>query len=162
MVTRMTKQPKEAKPLFTLSHRGSYNSPLLIVFSGLFMNFVLSLFVCLWFFVPLENFHSNGDVTIAGEGLQILNHVRNSWPYWVMISTNQITLPRRRRSGLERLPHKRKVGWSNPSRARLKRDTTQNNFFVFMQCPLHSYVQFSQVLCSTSNPFTATAIILCW
>ena len=35
------------------------------------------LFVCLEFFVLLENF---GDVTIAGEGLQILTYARHSWP----------------------------------------------------------------------------------
>ena len=43
---------------------------------------VLSLFVCLWFYVPLENFHSYmyEDVTITGEGLQILTYARHSWP----------------------------------------------------------------------------------
>ena len=30
--------------------------------------------------VPLENFHSYGDVTIAGEGLQILTYAQHSWP----------------------------------------------------------------------------------
>ena len=34
----------------------------------------------LGFFVPLENFHSFGDVTIAGERLQIMTYARNSWP----------------------------------------------------------------------------------
>ena len=38
------------------------------------------LFVCLEFIVPLENFHSYGDATIAGEGLQILTYARHSWP----------------------------------------------------------------------------------
>ena len=36
-------------------------------------------FVCLWFYVPLENF-SYRDVTIAGEGLQSLTCARHSWP----------------------------------------------------------------------------------
>ena len=38
------------------------------------------MFVCLWFIVPLEIFHSNGDVTITGEGLQFSTYARNSWP----------------------------------------------------------------------------------
>ena len=38
------------------------------------------LFACLGFFVPLENFHSYGDVTITGEGLQILTYARHLWP----------------------------------------------------------------------------------
>ena len=37
------------------------------------------LFVCLELIVPLENFHSNGDVTITGEWLQILTCARHSW-----------------------------------------------------------------------------------
>ena len=32
------------------------------------------LFVCLKFFVPLDNFHSFGNITITGEGLQVLTH----------------------------------------------------------------------------------------
>ena len=37
--------------------------------------------VCLEFIVPLERiFHSYGDVTIAGEGLQILTYAWRSWP----------------------------------------------------------------------------------
>ena len=40
----------------------------------------VSKFVCLVeCIVPLENFHSYGDVTIAGEGLQILTNARHSW-----------------------------------------------------------------------------------
>ena len=31
------------------------------------------------FFIPLEDFHSFGDVTIAGEGLQILTFARHIW-----------------------------------------------------------------------------------
>ena len=38
------------------------------------------LFVCFVFFVPLQNFHSYGDVNIAGEGLQILTYARHLWP----------------------------------------------------------------------------------
>ena len=39
------------------------------------------LFVCFFvFFVPLSSFHSFGDITIAGEGLQILIHARHLWP----------------------------------------------------------------------------------
>ena len=40
------------------------------------------LFVCLGFYVPFENFSLNiyGDITIAGEGLQILTYARHSWP----------------------------------------------------------------------------------
>ena len=37
-------------------------------------------FVCLGFIVPLENFHSYGDVTITCEGLQILTYGRHAWP----------------------------------------------------------------------------------
>ena len=37
------------------------------------------LFVCLGFIVLLKNFHSYGDVTSAGEGLQILTYARHSW-----------------------------------------------------------------------------------
>ena len=33
------------------------------------------LFVCLECIVPLESFHSYGDVTIAGEGPQILTYM---------------------------------------------------------------------------------------
>ena len=36
--------------------------------------------VCFEFFVPLENFHSFGEVTIAVEGLQILTFARHFWP----------------------------------------------------------------------------------
>ena len=36
------------------------------------------LFICLGFFVHSRIFHSYGDVTIAGEGLQIF--ARHSWP----------------------------------------------------------------------------------
>ena len=38
----------------------------------------VTLFVYLKFVVPLENFHSYGDVAIAGEGLQILTYARHS------------------------------------------------------------------------------------
>ena len=44
------------------------------------------LFVCLCFFVPLVNFQSYGDVTIAGERLQILTCDRHSWPLCSEIS----------------------------------------------------------------------------
>ena len=33
----------------------------------------------LWFFVPLGHFHSYVDVTIAGQGPQILTYVGHSW-----------------------------------------------------------------------------------
>ena len=37
--------------------------------------------VCLWFFRPTRKiFHSCEDVTIAGEGLQLLTYARHSWP----------------------------------------------------------------------------------
>ena len=35
---------------------------------------------CLRFFVPLKNFHLCGDITITGEGLQILTYTWHSWP----------------------------------------------------------------------------------
>ena len=41
--------------------------------------FFVCFFVCLEFIVPLKNLHSYGDVTIAGEGLQILTYARHSW-----------------------------------------------------------------------------------
>ena len=37
------------------------------------------LFVCMGFIAPLENFHSYWDVTITGEGLQILTYAQRSW-----------------------------------------------------------------------------------
>ena len=37
------------------------------------------LFVYLEFIVPLKIFHSYGNVTIAGEGLQILTYARHTW-----------------------------------------------------------------------------------
>ena len=41
-------------------------------------------FVCLFVYLGLSShlriFHSYGDVTIAGEGLQILTYARHSWP----------------------------------------------------------------------------------
>ena len=40
----------------------------------------LYFFVCFGFCVPLDIFHSYGDVTIADEGLQILTYTRHSWP----------------------------------------------------------------------------------
>ena len=44
-------------------------------------NFKFYLLVCLfvWFFSHSRIFHSYGDVTIAGEGLQILNYARHLW-----------------------------------------------------------------------------------
>ena len=38
------------------------------------------LFVLGGFHVPLESFHSYGDVNITSEGLQILTYARHSWP----------------------------------------------------------------------------------
>ena len=35
---------------------------------------------CLGVFVPIENFHSYGDVTITGEGLQCLTYAWHLWP----------------------------------------------------------------------------------
>ena len=37
------------------------------------------MFICLEFFVPFENFPLIGDVTIAGEELQILTFARHLW-----------------------------------------------------------------------------------
>ena len=42
--------------------------------------FVSFLFVFLFFLSHSKIFHSYGDVTIAGEGLQIFTYVRHSWP----------------------------------------------------------------------------------
>ena len=47
------------------------------------MIFLLGLFVCLFIWVFSSHsriFHLYGDVTITGEGLQILTHARRSWP----------------------------------------------------------------------------------
>ena len=44
------------------------------------LSFILCLFVCFWFFVPIENFSLIWKVTIAGEGLQSLTYFRHSWP----------------------------------------------------------------------------------
>ena len=43
------------------------------------INEYFGLFVRLWFYVPLEKFHSYGDVTITDGGLQILTYTRHSW-----------------------------------------------------------------------------------
>ena len=40
--------------------------------------YIVCLFV--WYLSSLRIFHSYGDVTIAGEGLQIWTYVRHSWP----------------------------------------------------------------------------------
>ena len=42
--------------------------------------FLFVLIVCFEVFIPLEIFHSYGDVTMTGEGLQILTDARHSWP----------------------------------------------------------------------------------
>ena len=62
---------------------GFYSLVHLGVLSFLFYNtyMYVCMFVCLFvFYFPLENFHSYGDVTITGEGLQILTHARHLWP----------------------------------------------------------------------------------
>ena len=41
--------------------------------------FVFVLVLCFGFSFHSRNFHSYGDVTIAGEGLQILTYARHSW-----------------------------------------------------------------------------------
>ena len=38
-------------------------------------------FVCFIFFVPLENFSLLRDVTMTGEGLQILTYARHLWAF---------------------------------------------------------------------------------
>ena len=44
--------------------------------------YFICLFVCMGLIVQLERiFHSYGDVTITGEGLQILTYARHSWPF---------------------------------------------------------------------------------
>ena len=40
----------------------------------------MGLFACLWFFVDSRIFHSYGDVTSTGEGLQILTYARHLGP----------------------------------------------------------------------------------
>ena len=54
----------------------------LIKICMLFVFVIYFLFVCLGFkiFVPLENFHSFGDVVITDKGLKILTYTRHSWP----------------------------------------------------------------------------------
>ena len=42
--------------------------------------YMYSILVCLGFIVPLENLYSYRDVTITGDGLQILTNPRHSWP----------------------------------------------------------------------------------
>ena len=58
-----------------LSKKGAWTWCICYSFSYSF-----KLFICLCFFVQLENFFSYGDVTIAGQGLHILTCVRHSWP----------------------------------------------------------------------------------
>ena len=64
---------------FPLNWRLWYQ-PHLLWYGPTLYNGHLPVFLCLRFIVPLKNFHSYGDVTITGEGLQILNHARHSWP----------------------------------------------------------------------------------
>ena len=44
------------------------------------LSVVVCLFVCLGFSSHSRIFHSYGDVTFAGEGLQTLTYARHSWP----------------------------------------------------------------------------------
>ena len=59
---------------YNTTTRGGYTSSYLII--------IVCLFDRGWsgFIVQLENFHSYGDDTITGEGLQILTYARHSWP----------------------------------------------------------------------------------
>ena len=48
---------------------------------GIFVFDIVCLSICLFgVYRPTRDFHSFGDVTIAGEGLQILTYDRLSWP----------------------------------------------------------------------------------
>ena len=46
----------------------------------IFLNIVSRLFACVWIYVHSRIFHSYGDVTFTGEGLQILTYARHLWP----------------------------------------------------------------------------------
>ena len=46
---------------------------------SIFIVFVC-LFICLEIYRPTEEFFTYGDVTMTGEGLQILTYARHSWP----------------------------------------------------------------------------------
>ena len=60
-----------------LSPISSYkNTSELIIFLSAY-ELAFCLFVCVEFFVPLKNFHSYGDVTIADEELQILTYAQH-------------------------------------------------------------------------------------
>ena len=66
-----------------LQRNNQYLSRLLSTVSSLYILFYRSfvcLFVCLGSSVPFENFHSFGNITITGEGLQIFTCSRQSWP----------------------------------------------------------------------------------
>ena len=69
------RQLQRSDYIHVLSKKGAWTWCICYPFSYSF-----KLIVCLWFFVPLENFFSYGDVAIAGEGLHILTCVRHSWP----------------------------------------------------------------------------------
>ena len=45
------------------------------------------LFICclFWVFRPTQEFFTHGDVTITGEGLQMLIFARHLWPRAVMV-----------------------------------------------------------------------------
>ena len=56
----------------------------IIMMTAWHISYICFLFVCLFVYLGLSShlriFHSYGDVTIAGEGLQILTYARHSWP----------------------------------------------------------------------------------
>ena len=56
----------------------------IIMMTAWHISYICFLFVCLFVYLGLSShlriFHSYGDVTIAGEGLQISTFARHSWP----------------------------------------------------------------------------------
>ena len=69
VLTRLSRQPTQdiTSRVVSLKLKKSYDSIILVV--------------CCGFCPTLRIFHSYGDVTITGEGLQILSCTRHSWPW---------------------------------------------------------------------------------
>ena len=57
-----------------------FDDPILCNLGELLYFFVVYVFLCLWFLSQSRIHHSCGDVTITGEGVQILTYVRHLWP----------------------------------------------------------------------------------
>ena len=57
-----------------------FDDPILWNLEELYIYFFVYVFPCLWFLSQSRIHHSCGDVTITGEGVQILTYARHLWP----------------------------------------------------------------------------------